>query len=109
MRHILDDHSRRHGAAKRDHDKAPFEEALVPAQSEIDLVALNGALESLGRTGPDKLCVVEPRLFGGLFSRGNRTHYGDLAGHGQAAVRSRGGVAISRAERGWSNVPATAA
>jgi RNA polymerase sigma factor (TIGR02999 family) len=68
IRHILVDHARRDMAAKRDHhNKAPLEEALtVPVQQDLDLVALDQALESLGRTDADKLRVVELRFFGGL-------------------------------------------
>ena len=67
IRHLLVDHARRHAAAKRDHDKAPLDVALtIPVESGLDLVALNEALESLGRTDPDKLRVVELRFFGGL-------------------------------------------
>jgi len=68
IRHILVDHARRETAEKRDlRRKAPLEQALtVPVQLDLDLVALDEALESLGRTDPDKLRVVELRFFGGL-------------------------------------------
>ena len=68
IRHILVDHARREMAAKRDvRYKAPLEEALtVPVQADLDLVALDEALESLGRADADKLRVVELRFFGGL-------------------------------------------
>ena len=68
IRHILVDNARKRGAAKRDLlAKAPLDEALtVPVQQDLDLVALDEALESLGRTDPDKLRVVELRFFGGL-------------------------------------------
>jgi RNA polymerase sigma factor (TIGR02999 family) len=67
MRHILIDHARHRAAAKCDHDKAPIEEALtIPVPSGVDLIALDGALESLGRTDMEKLRIVELRFFGGL-------------------------------------------
>ena len=68
IRHILVDHARREMAAKRDaRHKAPLEEALtIPMQTDLDLVALDEALESLGRVDVDKLRVVELRFFGGL-------------------------------------------
>jgi RNA polymerase sigma factor (TIGR02999 family) len=57
IRHILVDHARRHTAAKRDRrNTAPLE----------DIVALDQALETLGRTDAGKLRVVELRFFGGL-------------------------------------------
>lgn len=68
IRHILVDHARRQTAVKRDsHQKAPLEEALtIPVQPDLDLVALDQALESLGCADADKLRVVELRFFGGL-------------------------------------------
>jgi RNA polymerase sigma factor (TIGR02999 family) len=67
IRHLLVDHARRHAAAKRGRDKRPLEEALtIPVGPDLDLVALDLALESLGRTDPEKLRVVELRFFGGL-------------------------------------------
>jgi RNA polymerase sigma factor (TIGR02999 family) len=68
IRHILVDHARRDMAAKRDRrSKAPLEEALtVPVSQDLDLVALDQALELLGRADAGKLRVVELRFFGGL-------------------------------------------
>ena len=68
IRHILVDHARRNTAAKRDaRSKTALEDALtVPVQADLDLVALDEALEALARTDPDKLRVVELRFFGGL-------------------------------------------
>jgi RNA polymerase sigma factor (TIGR02999 family) len=67
IRHILVDHARRQMTAKREHSAAPLEAALaVPVQPDLDLVALDEALEQLGRTDPNKLRVVELRFFGGL-------------------------------------------
>jgi RNA polymerase sigma factor (TIGR02999 family) len=67
MRHILVDHARHRAAAKRDHDKVPIEEALtIPVPPGVDLIALDSALESLGRTDTEKLRIVELRFFAGL-------------------------------------------
>jgi RNA polymerase sigma factor (TIGR02999 family) len=68
IRHILVDHARREVAAKRDlRQKAPLEAALtIPVPADLDLVALDDALEALGRTDAEKLRVVELRFFGGL-------------------------------------------
>ncbi|HLK51624.1 MAG TPA: ECF-type sigma factor [Bryobacteraceae bacterium] len=67
IRHILVDHARRQMAAKREHAKVPLDDALtIPVKPDLDLVALDKALEILGRTDPDKLRVVELRFFGGL-------------------------------------------
>ena len=68
IRHILVDHARRNSAAKRDaRSKTALEDALtVPVDADLDLIALDEALEALGRTDPDKLRVVELRFFGGL-------------------------------------------
>ena len=68
IRHILVDHARRQTAEKRDvRNEAPLEQALsIPVQPDLDLVALDEALEELGRTDSDKLRVVELRFFAGL-------------------------------------------
>jgi RNA polymerase sigma factor (TIGR02999 family) len=68
IRRILADHARRNTAAKRDaRSKTALEDALsVPVQADPDLIALDEALDTLGRTDPDKLRVVELRFFGGL-------------------------------------------
>jgi RNA polymerase sigma factor (TIGR02999 family) len=68
IRHLLVDHARRQKAARRDiRHKAPLDEALtVPAQSDLDLVAIDEALDALARVDPEKARVVELRFFGGL-------------------------------------------
>jgi RNA polymerase sigma factor (TIGR02999 family) len=67
MRHILVDHARHHAAGKRRHSKAPLEEALsITVQPDLDMLALDGALELLGRSDAEKLRIVELRFFGGL-------------------------------------------
>ena len=69
MRRILVDHARAHGAAKRGglEKKLPLDEARdLPAPGATDLVALDGALESLAKAYPRKSEVVELKFFGGL-------------------------------------------
>jgi RNA polymerase sigma-70 factor, ECF subfamily len=69
MRRILVDHARRHRATKRGGElrRVPLNEGLVVAGSpDVELVALDEALEELSTFDP-KLCrVVELRFFGGL-------------------------------------------
>lgn len=69
MRRILVDHARAHNAAKRGglEQKFSLDEAReLPAAGATDLVALDGALESLAKTYPRKSEVVELKFFGGL-------------------------------------------
>jgi RNA polymerase sigma factor (TIGR02999 family) len=69
MRRILVDHARAHNAAKRGglEQKLALDEARdLPAPGPTDLVALDGALESLAKTYPRKSEVVELKFFGGL-------------------------------------------
>jgi RNA polymerase sigma factor (TIGR02999 family) len=71
MRRILVDHSRRHGAEKRDGGvHAPLDGALtIPVQQGLDLVALDEALEQLAAFDARKCQVVEMRFFTGLTAR----------------------------------------
>jgi RNA polymerase sigma factor (TIGR02999 family) len=72
MRQILVDHARKHNAAKRGglEEKLSLDEARdLPTKSEVDLVALDGALESFAETYPRKSEVVELKFFGGLDAR----------------------------------------
>lgn len=69
MRRILVDHSRRQAAEKRGGAGAHtlLDDALtVPVQPELDLVALDGALEQLAAFDARKCQVVEMRFFTGL-------------------------------------------
>ena len=69
MRRILVDHARTHNAVKRGglEQKLALDEARdLPAPGPTDLVALDGALESLAKTYPRKSEVVELKFFGGL-------------------------------------------
>jgi RNA polymerase sigma factor (TIGR02999 family) len=69
MRHVLVDHARERAAQKRGGGglKLPISRAeRVVAESEIDLVELNDALERLAKESPRKAQVVELYYFGGL-------------------------------------------
>jgi RNA polymerase sigma factor (TIGR02999 family) len=69
MRHILVDHARQHSALKRGGGAVmlPLDRAeRVPASTEVDLLALNEALDKLAEEMPRKARVVELHYFGGL-------------------------------------------
>lgn len=70
MRRILVDHARQHQAAKRG-GSAQQRLSITSAEklvqtSEIDLLALNEALEELSRLDPQQGRIVELKFFGGL-------------------------------------------
>jgi RNA polymerase sigma factor (TIGR02999 family) len=69
IRRILVDHARAHQAAKRGAGvpRLELDEALdAGVQRDLDLVALDDALESLGRLDPQQARIIELRFFGGL-------------------------------------------
>jgi RNA polymerase sigma factor (TIGR02999 family) len=68
IRGILVDHARHHGCAKRGGDsvRLPLEEMLLAKSGDVDVLALDLALESLSKVDPRKGRVVELRYFGGL-------------------------------------------
>jgi len=69
MRRILVDHARTHNAAKRGglQTKLSLNELRdLPGESEVELVALDGALENFGQLYARKSQVVELKFFGGL-------------------------------------------
>jgi len=70
MRRILVDHARQHQAAKRGgsvQQRLSITSAEKFAQkSEIDLLALNEALDELSRLDPQQARIVELKFFGGL-------------------------------------------
>jgi len=71
MRRILVDHARRHDAAKRGHDafKVSLSRAeRIVAEKDVNLLALDEALEKLAEDYPRQAQVVELRFFGGLSS-----------------------------------------
>ena len=72
MRHVLVDHARERAAQKRGGGamKLPISRAeRVVAESEVDLVELNDALERLAKESPRKAKVVELYYFGGLSAK----------------------------------------
>ena len=68
MRQILVDHARGHRAAKRGGGlKLELNEAMSPQKTRnVDLIALDDALNELERLDPQQSRIVEMRFFGGL-------------------------------------------
>lgn len=69
MRQILVDYARRHGAVKRGGSvcKLSLEEAKVASRGKnVDVLALDDALNSLAKIDPRQSRVVELRFFAGL-------------------------------------------
>lgn len=69
MRHILVDYARSKHRQKRGgaaHQITFDENAVVFNDSSGEMIALNEALESLGKLDQRKVCVVEMKFFGGL-------------------------------------------
>ena len=68
MRQILVDYARRHRAAKRGGSvcKVSLEDALVGRQTDVDIIALDDALQALARIDARQGRVVELRFFAGL-------------------------------------------
>lgn len=69
MRNILVDHARRYGAEKRGggERKVSLDEAVsFSAERDLDLVALDDALQELKQYHPQHCRIVELKFFGGL-------------------------------------------
>lgn len=68
MRRILVSHARSRLCSKRGAGNIPltFDEAAVPPSEDLDLVALDDALESLSKLDPEQERIIELRYFGGL-------------------------------------------
>jgi len=69
MRHILVDHARNRRAAKRGAGVPRLSlnpEIAMPKRTEIDVVALDSALNKLAGLDPQESRVIELRFFGGL-------------------------------------------
>jgi RNA polymerase sigma-70 factor, ECF subfamily len=70
MRRILVDHARQHQAVKRggsDQQRLSITSAeRLIAQPQIDLLALNEALDELAKMDPQQSRIVELKFFGGL-------------------------------------------
>lgn len=69
MRRVLVDHARAHQAEKRGsgEEKLALDEAIaVPENKDLNILALNDALEELARLDEQQSRIVELRYFGGL-------------------------------------------
>jgi RNA polymerase sigma-70 factor, ECF subfamily len=67
MRRILVDHARRHNLKRGGGVKhVSLDEASIIGEADIDMVALDDAMNALARLDPRKVQVVEMRFFGGL-------------------------------------------
>ncbi|HMI51606.1 MAG TPA: sigma-70 family RNA polymerase sigma factor [Candidatus Saccharimonadales bacterium] len=69
MRQILVDHARAHGAAKRGGNsvKLMLDQDLVPSKSvDLDILALDDALNHLAQVNSQQSQIVELRFFSGL-------------------------------------------
>ena len=68
MREILVDHARSRRAVKRGYGcKVTLDEAVgMPRKQDVDVLALDDALNELGRFDPQQARIVELRFFGGL-------------------------------------------
>lgn len=67
MRRVLIDHARSQGAKKRNRHKLVLDEAIsLPDNQQIDLIALDEALQKLENLDPRQARIVEMRFFGGL-------------------------------------------
>lgn len=67
MRRILVEHARRHNLKRGGGvQHVPLDEASIAAEADMDLVALDDAMNALARLDPRKVRVVEMRFFGGL-------------------------------------------
>jgi RNA polymerase sigma-70 factor (ECF subfamily) len=69
MRRILVDHARARQAGKRGGkgERLPFNDVVVgPEAEQVDIVALDDALQTLAKVDPQQSRIVELRYFGGL-------------------------------------------
>jgi RNA polymerase sigma factor (TIGR02999 family) len=69
IRRILVDHARGHKAAKRGSGAAKLsldEAILASAKTDVDVIALDDALNDLAKFDPGQSRIVELRFFGGL-------------------------------------------
>jgi RNA polymerase sigma factor (TIGR02999 family) len=69
MRRILVDHARQRGAAKRggSHTKISLDRSVgLHEQADLDVVALDEALDALSKLDPQQARVIELRFFAGL-------------------------------------------
>ena len=69
MRHILVDHARNRAAAKRGAGAPRLTldpDIALPKERDVDLIALDDALNELAALDPQQSRLVELRFFGGL-------------------------------------------
>jgi len=67
MRNVLIDHARANKSQKRDGHKLVLDDAIsLPDHRQIDLIALDEALQNLEKLDPRQAKIVELRFFGGL-------------------------------------------
>jgi RNA polymerase sigma factor (TIGR02999 family) len=67
MRQVLIDSARRHQADKRQRQEVTFEEEILGAEPQnVDVLALDDALEELARLDGQRARIVELRFFAGL-------------------------------------------
>jgi RNA polymerase sigma factor (TIGR02999 family) len=69
IRRVLVSYVRRSNSAKRGggHTKVALDESIIPSPCpDVDLVALDDALQSLSKIDPQQAQIVEMRYFGGL-------------------------------------------
>jgi RNA polymerase sigma factor (TIGR02999 family) len=68
MHRILVDHARRRTARKRGGERVrvALDDKLLPADTEQDLLDLQGTLEKLSQLDPQQARLVELRIFGGM-------------------------------------------
>jgi RNA polymerase sigma factor (TIGR02999 family) len=68
MREILVDYARRRGAAKRGYGcKITLDQAVgIPQKRDLEVLALDDALQELSRFDPQQARIIELRFFGGL-------------------------------------------
>ncbi|PKP72113.1 MAG: RNA polymerase subunit sigma [Alphaproteobacteria bacterium HGW-Alphaproteobacteria-5] len=66
MRQILLDHARRKNADKRRHEAVTLCTRIADAEPEIELIALNQAMQELAEFDPGRAQIVEMRYFGGM-------------------------------------------
>jgi len=79
IRHILVSHARARNASKRGGGKTmlAFDESLgVADRRELDLIALEDALQALSQVDPQQGRIVELRFFGGLSIEGTASVLG---------------------------------
>jgi RNA polymerase sigma factor (TIGR02999 family) len=79
MRRILVDHARKHNAAKRGGDNLTLvldETVALPSVPQIDVAALDDALNTLATLDSRQAKIVEMRFFGGLSIDGTATVLG---------------------------------